>query len=168
MTAARSYLKSTRAYSLDKRRFGLVKSAWDLAQALLTLQCMLLPKLWALSVQACSLAAAHAEPAAAWAENECLVSCVFVLGATILSSVAELPLQLYQTFTIEARHGFNKQSLATFALDFAKTVRALPSASHALLSSSGRRANLARHASEVSVCAPLCCMPSGSRRCRQF
>jgi STE24 endopeptidase len=42
--------------------------------------------------------------------------------AGALSSLLELPFNLYQTFVIEERHGFNRQTLRGFALDLVKGV----------------------------------------------
>ena len=42
--------------------------------------------------------------------------------AGILTSVFELPFNLYETFVIEERHGFNRQTPRGFALDLVKSV----------------------------------------------
>lgn len=42
-------------------------------------------------------------------EYEILQSNVFLLGATIFGLITGLPWNLYSTFVIEERHGFNKQ-----------------------------------------------------------
>lgn len=47
---------------------------------------------------------------------------VFFGIAGALSSLLELPFNLYQTFVIEERHGFNRQTLRGFALDLLKGV----------------------------------------------
>ncbi|TCJ13835.1 M48 family peptidase [Parasulfuritortus cantonensis] len=45
---------------------------------------------------------------------------LLLVGLSVLSSLAELPLSLYRQFGIEARFGFNRQSLLGFLGDLAK------------------------------------------------
>ena len=45
---------------------------------------------------------------------------ILLLGLTVIASTAELPLSLYRQFVIEARFGFNRQTLAGFFADLAK------------------------------------------------
>lgn len=47
---------------------------------------------------------------------------LLLLGLMFISSAAELPLALYRQFRIEARFGFNRQTLAGFSLDLIKQV----------------------------------------------
>ena len=42
---------------------------------------------------------------------------VFVLLTTVVGMVLDVPFELYSTFVIEARHGFNKQTLGLFFMD---------------------------------------------------
>ncbi len=43
-----------------------------------------------------------------------------VFGFAIVGALAALPFDLWRTFGVESRHGFNQTTLATFALDIAK------------------------------------------------
>lgn len=45
---------------------------------------------------------------------------LFVLGLSLLSSLLEVPFQLYGTFRIEARHGFNRQGWGLWWADWVK------------------------------------------------
>jgi STE24 endopeptidase len=45
---------------------------------------------------------------------------LLLLGLMFVSSIAELPLSLYRQFRIEARFGFNRQTLAGFFIDMLK------------------------------------------------
>ena len=42
---------------------------------------------------------------------------LFLLYVTIINTITGLPWQLYNTFVIEERHGFNKQTLSFFFKD---------------------------------------------------
>jgi STE24 endopeptidase len=45
---------------------------------------------------------------------------LLLIGLSMISSAAELPLALYRQFVVEARFGFNRQTLASFVADLAK------------------------------------------------
>ncbi len=48
------------------------------------------------------------------------VGIVFIVGLSIVTGLIGLPLDLYRTFGIEAKHGFNKTTLKTYVLDLLK------------------------------------------------
>ncbi|XP_037949652.1 CAAX prenyl protease 1 homolog [Teleopsis dalmanni] len=54
------------------------------------------------------------------AENEIIVSVIFVVLTSILSIYKEIPLKVYKTFVLEAKHGFNKQTPGFFIWDQCK------------------------------------------------
>lgn len=60
------------------------------------------------------------ELTAAWVESPLLQGTLLLLSLAALLSAAEIPLSLYRQFRIEARFGFNRQSLAGFLADLAK------------------------------------------------
>jgi STE24 endopeptidase len=60
------------------------------------------------------------EVSAAWAAEGILRGVVLVALVGILATVVDLPLDLYQTFVIEQRFGFNKTTPGLFAVDMAK------------------------------------------------
>lgn len=49
--------------------------------------------------------------------NEIHVSCVFLLIVNIIGIFKDLPFAIYSTFVLEAKHGFNKQTVAFFIKD---------------------------------------------------
>ncbi|KAK1325944.1 hypothetical protein QJS10_CPA01g00452 [Acorus calamus] len=55
-------------------------------------------------------------------ENEILHTLSFLAGSMIWSQITDLPFSLYSTFVIEARHGFNKQTVWTFFKDIFKSM----------------------------------------------
>ncbi|GAY51449.1 hypothetical protein CUMW_134320 [Citrus unshiu] len=54
------------------------------------------------------------------AENEILHTLSFLAGVMLWSQLTDLPFSLYSTFVIEARHGFNKQTIWLFFRDMIK------------------------------------------------
>jgi STE24 endopeptidase len=113
----KEHVIKTRAYSIDKKNFGLVKGVFDFAENVALLYFLLFPVAWRLarsSVQAIR---------PAWADNEYAVSVAFALLTAVFETVKGIPWSLYFTFVIEARHGFNKQTLAIFSSDIVKSVR---------------------------------------------
>ncbi|KAL2892127.1 CAAX prenyl protease 1-like protein [Bienertia sinuspersici] len=56
------------------------------------------------------------------AENEIVHTLAFLAGVMIWSQITDLPFSLYSTFVIEARHGFNKQTVWLFFKDMVKSI----------------------------------------------
>jgi len=54
-------------------------------------------------------------------ENEVLRGAALIISVVFLSSIAEIPLNLYRTFVIDERFGFNKMSLGLFIADLFKS-----------------------------------------------
>jgi STE24 endopeptidase len=59
-----------------------------------------------------------------WTEldNEIKISLIFLLLTTIVGTFTSLPFELYSTFEIERKHGFNKQTLGLFFTDKVKSL----------------------------------------------
>ncbi|KAG8490338.1 hypothetical protein CXB51_016124 [Gossypium anomalum] len=55
-------------------------------------------------------------------ENEILHTLSFLAGVMIWSQITDLPISLYSTFVIMARHGFNKQTIWLFFKDLIKGI----------------------------------------------
>jgi STE24 endopeptidase len=55
-----------------------------------------------------------------WHTNEIAVSLLFAFLIAFADQIISLPFALYSTFIIESKHGFNKQTLATFFMDTLK------------------------------------------------
>ena len=112
----------SRAYELDKGSFalfsGLVETALNVAA---TCFCAM-PLAWAASegVVAQVQAACARFGLVVTLEGEAWRSVAFVLLFETFESVIALPMSAYRTFVIEARHGFNTQTLMTFVLDAIK------------------------------------------------
>ena len=98
-------MTKTIAYSLDKYKFGLV-SSW--IGIFISLGFIGLGGLgWA-------------EGVTAGIEDPILRGILFMGFLGVLSSVSDLPFDLYHTFSLEERHGFNKQTVKGFVLDRVK------------------------------------------------
>jgi STE24 endopeptidase len=112
----KEHIAKTRAYSIDKKNFGLLKGIFDFAENISLLYFVLLPVAWRLARR--SLEAVRP----AWADNEYAVSITFALLTALFETGKGVPWSMYFAFVIEARHGFNKQTLAIFFSDIIKSV----------------------------------------------
>ncbi|OQR99292.1 CAAX prenyl protease 1 [Achlya hypogyna] len=103
--------EKSRLYSLDKSTFGFISDAIQELDSIVLLLAGYLPYVWSLSGRI----------VAAWGvSGEIPQSLVFVSLTMAKDLVFQLPFGLYSTFVIEARHGFNKQTLGLFLADKAK------------------------------------------------
>jgi STE24 endopeptidase len=110
------HLAKTRAYSLDKKNFALIKGVYDTIESLAFLMYGVLPWMWELSEHLVG---------STWPSlqsNEYAVSISFALLTALVKVVEGIPWGLYFTFVIEERHGFNKQTLSLFFIDIFKSV----------------------------------------------
>lgn len=97
-------------YGLDKSTFGLIRSLVSVLETSLVLGYGLLPYLW--------------EKSASFVSNigysrdyEITISIVFTALLSAYSLISSLPFELYHTFVLEQKHGFNKMTLALFVSD---------------------------------------------------
>ncbi|XP_043715113.1 CAAX prenyl protease 1 homolog isoform X2 [Telopea speciosissima] len=107
--------QKSRAYSLDKSHFHFVHEAVSILMDTAILYFGVLPWFWKLSGE--FLVYVGQNP-----ENEILHTLAFLAGVMIWSQVTDLPFSLYSTFVIEARHGFNKQTVWLFFRDMFKGI----------------------------------------------
>lgn len=106
-----SKFSSAQSYGLDKISFSIVSSFYSLTEECVFLFYGFLPYAWDTAV---SLGSKYD-----WTEkdNETKITLIF-LGITILlGTVTSLPFELYSTFQIEKKHGFNKQTIGLFFSD---------------------------------------------------
>ncbi|XLT45575.1 hypothetical protein HN873_038179 [Arachis hypogaea] len=106
------FLKS-RAYSLDKRYFLFVQKFVKVVMDSTILYFWVLPWFWKKSEHLMTFVGLNAE-------NEILHTLGFLAGVMLWSQITDLPFSLYLTFVIEARHGFNKQTIWLFFRDMIK------------------------------------------------
>ena len=106
-----TFAKSQR-YGRDKARTALMAETIMHIFGLLIIRYEVYARAW--SVAGALLAAAHVPV------NEMTTSAVWVVLMSALREVVGVPLSAYRTFVIEERHGFNKQTPASFVSDTIK------------------------------------------------
>ncbi|XP_016675308.1 CAAX prenyl protease 1 homolog [Gossypium hirsutum] len=107
--------EKSRAYSLDKSHFYFVHEFVTILIDSAILFFGILPWFWKKSGTFLPLLGLIEE-------NEILHTLSFLAGAMIWSQITDLPFSLYSTFVIEARHGFNKQTIWLFFRDLIKGI----------------------------------------------
>jgi STE24 endopeptidase len=109
--------KSSQAYGLDKINFGMFASTYDTFESVAFLLLGFLPYLWDKSVE---LGQAYFSWSAS--DDEIKVSLIFLGLMTVVGTITSLPFELYSTFSIEKKHGFNKQNFGLFFTDKIKSL----------------------------------------------
>lgn len=106
------------SYGLDKISFSMFHSTYEVIEGIVFLYCGFLPWVWDLSVQVAKEKIPYLSPVT----GEIGISLVFLLCMTLISTVTSLPFELYSTFQIEKKHGFNKQTIGLFFTDKVKSL----------------------------------------------
>jgi STE24 endopeptidase len=104
--------RKAQAYGLDKIQFGMIASFYDVLESLFFLLYGFAPAIWDYSVQKGNDWFALHE-----SQNEILISLLFLSFITLIGTVTSLPFEIYSTFQIERKHGFNKQTITLFITD---------------------------------------------------
>ena len=104
--------RKAQAYGLDKIQFGMIAAFYDVIESVAFLFLGFAPYVWDFSVQ----------KGRDWFQldeqrNEIYISLLFLGFVTIIGTFTSLPFELYSTFQIERKHGFNKQTLGLFMMD---------------------------------------------------
>lgn len=107
--------EKSRAYSLDKSHFHFVHQAVATVTSIAMLFFGILPWFWEKSGEVVVYMGLNAD-------NEIIHTLSYLAGMMIWSQITELPFSLYSTFVIEARHGFNKQTIWLFFRDMLKEI----------------------------------------------
>ena len=106
-----SKFSNAQSYGLDKITFSIVSSFYSLCEECVFLLLGFYPFAWDKAVEYGSKLGYSEE------SNEIKISLIF-LGLTVaLGTVTSLPFELYSTFRIEKKHGFNKQTIGLFISD---------------------------------------------------
>jgi STE24 endopeptidase len=108
---------SAQSYGLDKINFGMISSTYGVFESVIFLMTGFLPYMW-------DQAAAISQSSFGWtvSNNEIKISLIFLLLITLVGTVTSLPFELYSTFQIEKKHGFNKQTVGLFVTDKIKSL----------------------------------------------
>ena len=108
--------QSSQTYGLDKINFGMISSTYDTVESVAFLLLGFLPYVWDKSVD---IGLSYF----GWtADDEIKITLVFLLLTTIVGTITALPFELYSTFQIERKHGFNKQTMGLFFGDKVKSL----------------------------------------------
>lgn len=104
--------KKAQAYGIDKIQFGMVAALYDVNESCAFLLLGFLPYVWDLAVSV-------GNKYFGWEEttDEIKMSLIFLVLVTLIGTVTSLPFELYSTFQIERKHGFNKMTLSLFVTD---------------------------------------------------
>ncbi|GMF10084.1 unnamed protein product [Phytophthora lilii] len=114
LEATKAKFDKSRAYGLDKSTFGFVSGAYNQLEATAFLLLGYLPFMWTWSGKA--LLALGLD-----ADNEIYRALMLLTLTTLRDTFVGIPFGLYSTFVVEARHGFNKQTLGLFFMDKIKS-----------------------------------------------
>lgn len=106
--------KKAQAYNLDKSRFGFIESLYKQIETVFLLQYDALPYIWDASGNILYTLTGYGT------EYEILHSLVFLMFFTTISTLTAIPFNLYSTFVVEEKHGFNKQTIGLFFTDILK------------------------------------------------
>ncbi|PHT40831.1 hypothetical protein CQW23_19685 [Capsicum baccatum] len=107
--------EKSRSYSLDKSYFHFVHEFVTIVMDSSILYFRILPWFWKRSGEFLVYLGLNAE-------NEIFHTLSFLAGVMVWSQITDLPFSLYSTFVIEARHGFNKQTMWLFFRDMIKGI----------------------------------------------
>lgn len=105
----------SQAYGRAKIKFSLINGLWSQLQNIAFIQFDVLPKLWSWTGDLLL------KFAPARFTGEISHSILFVLTFAVISSLLSLPSSIYQTFVLEEKFGFNKQTPKLFVTDLLKS-----------------------------------------------
>ena len=100
-------------YGTDKIQFAIVSNTYETCESLVYLMVGVFPYLWHMACTYGSRWFGTTTPN----EQEIPISLIFLALLTILGTITSLPFELYSTFQIERKHGFNKQTIGLFVSD---------------------------------------------------
>jgi len=106
----RSKFTKSQSYGKDKMLFGMFSELYGTAETILFLLLGFLPYMWDTAKQI-------GDNQYFRVEGEIGISLIFLLLVTVIGMVTSLPFELYSTFRIEKKHGFNKMTSSLFVSD---------------------------------------------------
>uniref|UniRef100_A0A7S1BXV1 CAAX prenyl protease n=1 Tax=Corethron hystrix TaxID=216773 RepID=A0A7S1BXV1_9STRA len=109
---------AAQSYGLDKIEFGIIHSFYSLNESLFFLITGFLPYMWDFAVRIGS----DGLPFGWKVDGEIQVTLIFLFCVQVLGMITELPFDMYSTFSIEKKHGFNKQTWGLFFVDKVKSM----------------------------------------------
>jgi STE24 endopeptidase len=109
----RSKFLNAQSYGLDKVNFSLLSSSYSTIEGASFMLLGFMPYAWDTSCNIGKWDMLRYDERT----DEIKISLIFLLLTTILGTITGLPFELYSTFRIEKRHGFNKTTLGLFVSD---------------------------------------------------
>ena len=107
--------KSSQAYGMDKINFGMIAGTYETFESVAILLLGFTPFLWDQSVR---LGGSYL---GIKSDEEIKITLVFLFLQSLIETIKSLPFELYKTFKIEKKHGFNKQTYGLFFSDKVKS-----------------------------------------------
>lgn len=107
--------KSSQAYGMDKINFGMIAGTYETFESVAILLLGFTPFLWDQSVR---LGGTYL---GIKSDEEIKITLVFLFLQSLIETIKSLPFELYKTFKIEKKHGFNKQTYGLFFSDKVKS-----------------------------------------------
>ncbi|KAF3056261.1 CAAX prenyl protease 1 [Daldinia childiae] len=111
---AQDVYDKSQEYGRAKAKFGFVKGLWGQIQNIAFIHFDVLPKLWTWTGGLLRFAPARFS-------GEISHSIVFVLTFILIQQALSLPANIYHTFVLEEKFGFNKQTPKLFITDMLKS-----------------------------------------------
>jgi STE24 endopeptidase len=107
--------RKAKVYTIDKAKFGFITSVYNQIQFTLTIYWFLMPYFWNLShkIMTETFGLSRSDSL----EWEIFQSLVFTFITSVASTLVNLPISIYNTFFLEQKHGFNKQTVSFYAWD---------------------------------------------------
>jgi len=109
--------KSSQSYGMDKINFGMIASTYEVLESVAFLLLGFLPYLWDKSI-----ALGISKFGWTQSDDEIKITLIFLGLITIMGTITSLPFEIYSTFQIEKKHGFNKQTYGLFFSDKIKSL----------------------------------------------
>ncbi|OLY81034.1 CAAX prenyl protease 1-like protein [Smittium mucronatum] len=104
------------SYGLDKSSLKMVQSLLEQIKTTLVLYYDILPAFWNLVGEFMQSRLGFGP------EHEITHSILFFIATSLVNSITSIPFDLYGTFVVEQKHGFNKQTVGLYIADFFKTL----------------------------------------------
>lgn len=109
--------KKSISYGKDKFVFKIIESYFMFIQGILMALSGYLPYAWDLSENIMENHLNMLKPEYSSLFKEILVTWMFLVLMTVVDTVISLPFEIYKTFVLEQKHGFNKSTLGLFVQD---------------------------------------------------
>ncbi|XP_034829085.1 CAAX prenyl protease 1 homolog [Maniola hyperantus] len=107
--------KKARLYGTDKSQFKIVKEFYSISLTSIILYNRWISVAWQKSENIAAVLNINAD-------QEIIISCIFMTFVTLFNFVVNMPFTIYGTFVLEEKHGFNKQTVGFFIKDQIKSL----------------------------------------------